>query len=506
MNVSSKRPRTARVLWAAVAAVMVAGALSGSASAAPVTPALELVALADDVTLYRYQKQPVSLDIGAMVASRTAPFELHVSRSTYAEPIELHQVLHSSDGTTTTKELPSDLLDGWWGLKDFFEVSVTKPGGAEVTSATSSFCPNAYPRERVSDEGPVIPTFADMCGGNPFTKGLAWGIDHDWAVGAFGWSAPYVNLKPGNYEVQVSITDTYVDLLEIDPTAATATVSIIVEKYVDDCGKRCKPVGRSAVGSKERANARSVPVITDPNPDSLADLAALPAWGISIEQRKKRTFLTFGATVWNAGATDLVVEGYRRNGEAIMDGWQYFYENGEQVGKAQVGTLEFDSKPGHNHWHFLQFAKYSLLDSTQSEIVRSRKEAFCLAPTDAIDMLQPGATRNPGQIGLHTACGSPGSIWVREVLPAGWGDTYFQGLPGQSFNITDLPNGTYYIAVEANPEVDGARRLFETTPDNNLELREIVIGGSKKARTVTVPPWNGIDTEGFDQFGGGSGG
>jgi hypothetical protein len=81
---------------------------------------------------------------------------------------------------------------------------------------------------------------------------------------------------------------------------------------------------------------------------------------------------------------------------------------------------------------------------------------------------------------------------VREVLPTGWGDTYFQGLPGQSFNITDLPNGTYYIAVEANP----LGLLHERRTDNDVELREIRLGGTPGARTVTVPPWHGIDTEG----------
>ena len=61
------------------------------------------------------------------------------------------------------------------------------------------------------------------------------------------------------------------------------------------------------------------------------------------------------------------------------------------------------------------------------------------------------------------------------MLPSGWGDTYFQGLPGQSFDITDLPNGTYFIAVEANP--DGL--LIEGSTSNNTELREIKLRGTR---------------------------
>ena len=77
------------------------------------------------------------------------------------------------------------------------------------------------------------------------------------------------------------------------------------------------------------------------------------------------------------------------------------------------------------------------------------------------------------------------------MLQSGWGDTYFQGIPGQSFNVTDLPNGTYYVKVEVNPL--GA--LHEQTDANNAELREVIIGGEPGARTIEVPPWNGIDTE-----------
>ena len=80
---------------------------------------------------------------------------------------------------------------------------------------------------------------------------------------------------------------------------------------------------------------------------------------------------------------------------------------------------------------------------------------------------------------------------VRQMLDFGWGDTYPSGLPGQSFDISDLPNGTYYIEVTANP--DGL--LHETDTSDNVSLRKVVLGGVPGARTVTVPPHEGIDTE-----------
>ncbi|MEA2446703.1 MAG: hypothetical protein QOK47_340, partial [Actinomycetota bacterium] len=155
---------------------------------------------------------------------------------------------------------------------------------------------------------------------------------------------------------------------------------------------------------------------------------------------------------------------------------------------------------GHQHWHFQQFARYSLLDATKTEVIKSKKEAFCLAPTDAIDLTLTGADWTPYLGGLSTACGGPSAIWVREVLPLGWGDTYFQGLPGQSFNVTDLPNGKYFIKVEANP----LGTLYEQSADNNVQLRKVWLKGRPGHRRVEVPPWNGINTE--IPFGGGGGG
>jgi hypothetical protein len=136
-----------------------------------------------------------------------------------------------------------------------------------------------------------------------------------------------------------------------------------------------------------------------------------------------------------------------------------------------------------------------LLD-TDNEIVPSEKEAFCLAPTDAIDLTAPGANWSPYSIGFGTACGSASSIWVRETLDAGWGDTYFQSLPGQSFDITDLPNGRYYIRVEVNP----TGLLDEVSTENNVSYRRVRLKGKPGHRTVVVPPYFGIDSEPDCQF------
>jgi hypothetical protein len=225
------------------------------------------------------------------------------------------------------------------------------------------------------------------------------------------------------------------------------------------------------------------------------DLRALPAWGIMVTDPDEADEgggqqLAFSATVWNAGPSPLVVEGFRRSGTNLMDAYQYFYDrDGSQVAWVHTGTLEYDEREGHTHWHFTDFARYRLLKADKQEAVRSGKEAFCLVPTDAVDLTVKGANWKPLSTGLGSACGDAMSLAIRETLDVGWGDTYTQSLPGQSFDLTDLPNGTYYIEITANP--DG--RLHERTKASNVSLREVILGGEPGARTVEVPPHEGID-------------
>lgn len=204
--------------------------------------------------------------------------------------------------------------------------------------------------------------------------------------------------------------------------------------------------------------------------------------------RKGKSRLDFASMAWVGGGSPLVVEGFRREDEDIMDAYQYFYDGDEVVGRAPAGTLEFDRRDGHLHWHFQQFVAYRMRSIDSDTVVRSNKESFCLAPTDVVDLSLDGAARRGSPADLHTACGQEDALWIREVLPLGWGDTYDQE-GRDAFNITNLPNGKYWVEVEANPE----GLLHEQDMDNNLVRRKVILKGKRGDRRVVVRPWQGID-------------
>jgi hypothetical protein len=291
----------------------------------------------------------------------------------------------------------------------------------------------------------------------------------------------------GTYRVTESITPAYTRLFGIAPANATATV---VMKVVKGSGC-CAPVGGTRRQAAALAKLPAVPLLANPPESALPDLVPLPAWGIRTAKAAGHDLLNFAATVWVGGNGQLDVQGFRVNSSPVMQAYQYFWQDGQVIGRARAGTMGFDSKPGHDHWHFEQFAAYRLLGPNGKIVLRSQKTGFCIAPTDAVDLLLPNAVWQPSFIGFSGQCGSPTALWVRETMPVGWGDTYIQSIAGQAFDITNLPNGTYYVQVIANP----GHVLHETTTANDVTARKVIISGTRGHRHVTVPAWNGIDPE-----------
>jgi hypothetical protein len=216
--------------------------------------------------------------------------------------------------------------------------------------------------------------------------------------------------------------------------------------------------------------------------DGLPDLIALPAHGLMTEANPDNghDYLDFAATIWNAGPGTLDVEGFRSGTAPVMEARQFMFQRGHPPTSETIGRFEFDTRPGHNHWHLEDVAQYDLLGAHGKHIVRSGKQSFCLAPTDPIDLTRVGALWQPDKVGLYSACPTDQSIWLRETLPAGWGDTYVQAKAGQSFDITRVPNGRYLVRVTTNPR----HRIIETTGANNSALVGIELGGQRGHRTV----------------------
>lgn len=475
------RPPVDRALVTSLALV-IAGLSASVATATPAhEPPLRIVAASSSLMLPRYPDTgEVWLDLGGQAVAGRQPFEVRLHRDSYSDPITVTQTIGNK-----TRDLPSGLADDYTGFPAFTHIKIVNSAGRTVRQVDQKFCPNTRETVRARPDAPERSPYPYYCPQHPLTVGSAWGIQA-------GWSSPVgqpttVKLAEGTYRAIVTIAPRYRDAFDITADNARFTVNLTVRNSTDEDLQvtGAHPGGAANPNAEPPRGAALVPAGRKPN------LRPLPAWQIGL-RGKSKTYLSFAANVWNAGPSPLVIDGFRRSDEAVMDAYQYYYnDNGKQIGHAPTGTLEWDVRDGHHHWHFSDFARYRLLDASKQVAVRSQKQGFCLANTNAINYSVPNANWQPGSTDFETACGTQNSLAVRERLDVGSGDTYMQSRAGQAFNITNLPNGTYYIEVTANP----SGVLHEVDRTDNRSLRKIILGGRPGVRTVAVPPYQGVDTE-----------
>lgn len=490
-----------RSRWArALIVVTLAGlalSVSASSTAAKSAPAtLRLISVLQHVTADRFPgDDQLYFSPGVYVAAVGGAFEIDATRNPDGS-VTLWQMARTANGVSPIRQITpaAPVTDLGAGLPRFFRIAVRDSHGKLISSRSTPFClSNGYGEARVDPAGPSLPRYPYDCGSN-LTEAAVWGLDDGWASELnmqMRFGAP-----DGTYGVTVSINPTYVQQFGIAQSEATASLTLTVRTDAGGCTFGPCPAALTAntlaataqaIARGEGPNSRSV-TATDsalgPNGDGQPDMRALPAHDISIthDRQHNRDYLNFGATIWDAGSGPLVVEGFRDGATPVMTAVQYIYRDGQPVSSQTVGQFEFDTRRGHHHWHMEDIAQYDLLDRSAHRVVLSTKQSFCLAPTDGINLTLPGAEWRPDQAGLWSACAGEDSIWLREVLPAGWGDTYYQSVAGQSFDITNLPNGQYTIRVTTDPN----HNLIETDYTNNVGLLSITLGGTTGHRTVTI--------------------
>jgi hypothetical protein len=511
-----------------------AGALGLAAQAAgSPPPTVALVAGPKSVEVFQGDSFG---DYGIHVVTGNRALVVTVARKDLGSPFVSTLTLGS--GRSAMKVTLPDGVAGPNGLTGFLDLTFRNRAGAVVARGTQDWAPGGsfFGAVRYRPNAPDSSPWPSASG-STFPIGTVFGQQKGWAAPtAFFGGTGIDPLPKGSYTLTETISPQWRKILGISVKDGTASVAVKVVEQPPFPGGGARTaaarsqtaaasgltasgrVGTDRAGTEQArqqrlaevaaaADGKQAAMSSDPGlqrvPDRRPDLRSNPAFGVTVLTSDdfpadpnapivppNHDYLAFAATVWNDGSSPLVVEGSRGSGADLMQARQYFYDKeGEQLGWAPVGSMQYDPKLGHQHWHFLDFAQYNLLGSTKQQLVRSQKEAFCLAPTDAVNLLNPDANWQPGSIGLFSQCGQNTSIGIRENLDVGWGDTYGQFLPGQSFDITDLPNGTYYIQVKANPD----RKLYETDTTNNDSLRRIVLGGKPGARTVKVPPYLGND-------------
>jgi hypothetical protein len=133
----------------------------------------------------------------------------------------------------------------------------------------------------------------------------------------------------------------------------------------------------------------------------------------------------------------------------------------------------------HNHWHFLDFARYELRPRGGTEvIVTGQKRSFCIEDTKPTDAAGPNPQRRYCCRGTD-ACEMPGV----QGMQVGWGDLYGSTLDCQWIDVTDVPAGDYDLAVTINPDgvLCGTGDVCESNPANNFAVVPVTLEGPSVA-------------------------
>jgi hypothetical protein len=199
-------------------------------------------------------------------------------------------------------------------------------------------------------------------------------------------------------------------------------------------------------------------------PDLVPSASALNHWrfGASPMWEGSRTLIRFDNLVANIGqgplevAADQIIA-HPVSGQTITVSQRIANTSG-QITTRPAGIMEFHDEGSHHHFHFEDFAHYTLRavapGGGPGEVVRSgNKAGFCLGDSAIVQQSRPDRPPFPH----YTECYPVGGISV------GWADLYDQTIDFQWIDVTGLPNGQYYLESTADPD----DRLLESDESNN---------------------------------------
>lgn len=189
------------------------------------------------------------------------------------------------------------------------------------------------------------------------------------------------------------------------------------------------------------------------------NLVAFPAAPLSLAVVRENGIinLRFATTSWNHGTGPLeLIAGEISSDNQRRKVYQRVYLS--DGGHYDNYAGEFQFHPEHDHFHFENYALYTLKSSNTpgGSQALSAKTTFCVMDTTKVD-LNAGAA-------VYTTCGAE-----IQGMSVGWGDTYGASLPGQSFDVTNFPEGDYDLIIEIDPK----SLLIETTRGDNTSCLRI---------------------------------
>jgi len=212
----------------------------------------------------------------------------------------------------------------------------------------------------------------------------------------------------------------------------------------------------------------------------------VPTDKILIEGDGNTRRLQYTHNTFNAGPGPLVIQPVLNSASGNYQGSQYIYSYSSSEGwllneKIPVaGAFIFHSEHGHFHFPLVTFGLYDTSGANGepgNPIALSEKNGFCITDSFILDPSLPHA----GETGSFGSCLDPTSL---RGIHIGAVDEYDKTDPGQSINIENLPDGTYWLRIL----VDANNYFAESDKTNNETDVLLKISGNNVQVLRTVIP------------------
>lgn len=220
----------------------------------------------------------------------------------------------------------------------------------------------------------------------------------------------------------------------------------------------------------------------------LPDISPAPPQDARISLENGRWLVRFSTSLANVGDGDFVLRASRVVGDWEVDQDVQYSESGAKVYRTPARLVW--GGDGHNHWHVERIAIGRLAPfdpdgspPKEGEGWADTKIGFCyydytrLADDAPQDVVYPSY-----------GCGKKSDPAVGMGLSYGWMDIYGSKLPGQSIDVTDVPDGKYRLWIE----VDENRWFRETRRHNNVSWADLELAtaanGARVVRNVKSGP------------------
>ena len=182
----------------------------------------------------------------------------------------------------------------------------------------------------------------------------------------------------------------------------------------------------------------------------LPDIVPAPPTDVRMSKKEGKWLLSFSSILVNIGDGDFVLRATREDETwAVVQDIPYSTSGAEVV---PVSASLVWGGDGHDHWHVKRVAVNTLVPldekgrpAADEDGWLDSKVGFCFY--DFSRQLETGPLEAAY---LSKSCGDENDTAVGMGLSLGWGDTYNIELPGQSIDVTQLPDGRYRLWAEAD--------------------------------------------------------